>query len=63
VNTALEALVFQKKTRSSGAQDLSGLAALREPFAIDHRNEFFTPRREGAKKASESKSPVSFLDP
>jgi hypothetical protein len=40
----------------------SGFASLRGTSARRGREEFFTLRREGAKKAYESKSPVSSLD-
>ena len=43
--------------------DLSGFASLREPSATLAAAEFFTPRREGAKKAYQSKSSVPSLDP
>ncbi len=41
---------------------LSAFASLRETSAIQGRNEFFTLRREGAKKAFQSKSTIPFLD-
>src|SRR5437762_2572420 len=44
------------------ASNLSGFASLRETSAIQGRNEFFTLRREGAKKADESKHRISFLN-
>ncbi|PYL99042.1 MAG: hypothetical protein DMF19_13245, partial [Verrucomicrobia bacterium] len=41
---------------------LSALASLRETSAIQGSEEFFTLRREGAKKAYESKQRISFLN-
>src|SRR5438477_5114522 len=41
---------------------LSAFASLREPSAIQGRNEFFTLRRQAAKKAFQSKSTIPFLD-
>jgi hypothetical protein len=52
---------FESKTPIS-SQDLSGFAALREPFPTQGREEFFTLRRQAAKKAFQSKSTISFLD-
>src|SRR6266487_1387536 len=57
---------YESKMRSpnlrNAASNLSGFASLRETSAIQGRNEFFTLRRQGAKKAYESQSPVSSLD-
>ncbi len=41
---------------------LSAFASLRETSAIQGRNEFFTLRRQAAKKAFQSKSTIPFLD-
>jgi len=40
----------------------SGFASLREPSATQGREEFFTLRRQAAKKAFQSKSTIPFLD-
>ena len=47
---------------SNTASNLSGFASLREISAIQAKEEVFTPRRQGAKKAYQSKSPVPSLD-
>jgi hypothetical protein len=44
------------------AKNLSAVASLRDTSATQFRKEFFTPRREGAKKAFESKHRISSLD-
>jgi len=41
--------------------NLCVFAALREVAAVEGGQEFFTPRRKGAKRASESKYGISFL--
>src|SRR5438874_12919714 len=59
---------YESKMRSSNLRNaalilsLSGSASLRETSAIQGREEAFAPRRQGAKKAWQSKSPVSSLD-
>ena len=47
---------------SNTASNLGGFASLREISAIQAKEEVFTPRRQGAKKAYQSKSPVPYLD-
>src|SRR5882724_2518439 len=47
---------------SNTASNLSGFASLRETSPIQGREEFLTLRRQGARKAYESESPVSSLD-
>ena len=47
---------------SNTASNLGGFASLREISAIQAKEEVFTPRRQGAKKAYQSKSPVPSLD-
>src|SRR6266513_3052572 len=42
--------------------NLSGSASFRETSAIQSREELFTPRRQGAKKAYESESSVPSLN-
>src|SRR5438552_3675680 len=59
---------YESKMRSPNLRNaalilsLSGSASLRETSAIQGREEVFTLRRQGAKKAFESESPVSSLD-
>ena len=47
---------------SNTASNLSGFASLRETSAVQGTEKFFTLRREGAKKAYQSKSSVPSLD-
>src|SRR5439155_20919956 len=49
-------------SNAASVPTFSGFASLREPSPIKGREEFFTPRRQGAKKAYLSKSPVPSLD-
>ena len=49
-------------SNAASVPTFSGFASLREPSPIKGREEFFTPRRKGAKKAYQSKSPVPSLD-
>jgi len=49
-------------SNAASVPTFSGFASLREPSPIKGREEFFTPRRQGAKKAYQSKSPVPSLD-
>src|SRR5882724_282002 len=44
------------------AKNFSAVVSLRGTSATQFQEKFFTLRRQGAKKASKSKSPVSFLD-
>src|SRR6266567_130560 len=59
---------YESKMRSPNLRNaalilsLSGLASLRDHSPIQGREEFLTLRRQGAKKAYESESPVSSLD-
>jgi hypothetical protein len=49
-------------TSSISVSNLSGFASLHEIAAIKGREEFFTPRRQGAKEIFESKHRISFLN-
>src|SRR6266550_2805695 len=59
---------YESKMRSPNLSNtalishLSGFASLREPSVTQGRKTFFTLRRQGAKKASQSKSTIPFLD-
>src|SRR5205823_6254282 len=59
---------YESKMRSPNLRNaalilsLSGSASLRETSAIQGREQAFAPRRQGAKKAWQSKSPVPSLD-
>ena len=49
-------------SNTASVPTFSVFASLREPSATRGSEEFFTLRREGAKKAFQSKSTISFLD-